>query len=66
MGAPVISLRDGRNKIIWVHELRGQGGAAGATVSQPTRPSAPTLPVVDVPGRASEEQTGTGRHDQLG
>jgi hypothetical protein len=60
MGAPVISLRDGRNKIIWVHELPDQGGSAGATVSRPTRPGAPTLPVVDVPGRNSEEQTGTG------
>ena len=60
MGAPVISLRHGRNKIIWVYQLSGQGGSAGATVSRPTGPGAPTLPVVEVPGRDSEEQTGTG------
>ena len=60
MGAPVISLRHGRNKIIWVYQLPGQGGSAGATVSRPTGPGAPTLPVVEVPGRDSEEQTGTG------
>jgi hypothetical protein len=60
MGAPVISLRHGRNNIIWVHELPDHSAPAGATVSGPTRPGAPTLPVVEVPGRDSEEQTGTG------
>ena len=31
MGAPVISLRHGRNRVIWVHQLSpGQGGAAGS------------------------------------
>jgi hypothetical protein len=59
MGAPVISLRHGRNKIIWVHQLPGQGGSWGATVSRPMGPGAPTLPVVEVPSRESEEPTGT-------
>lgn len=60
MGAPVISLRHGRNKIIWVHQLPEQGGSAGATLSRPAGPGAPTLPGVEVPGRDSEEQAGTG------
>jgi hypothetical protein len=60
MGAPVISLRHGRNRIIWVHQLPEQGGSAGATVSRPAGPGAPTLPGVEVPGRDSEEQAGTG------
>jgi hypothetical protein len=61
MGAPVISLRNGRNKILWVHQLPDAGApSAGATVSRPTGPGTPTLPAVEVPGRDSEEQTGTG------
>jgi hypothetical protein len=59
MGAPVISLRDGRNKIIWVHQLPDQGGTSGVTVARPVGPGAPTLPVVEAPSRHSEEQAGT-------
>lgn len=58
IGAPVISLRDGRNKIKWVHELPVAAGSSGATVSRPAGSGAPALPVVEAPGRDSSEGTG--------
>lgn len=59
MGAPVISLRHGRNRVIWAHQLPpGQGGAAGGTVPAPTV-SGPALPVVEVAERESDDRTGT-------
>jgi hypothetical protein len=58
MGAPVLSLRHGRNNVIWVHELPDRGATAGGVVSRPAEPG-PTPPVVQVPGRESDDQTGT-------
>lgn len=50
MGAPVISLRHGRD-IIWVHQLPGSSPAGVA--SRPDIPGTPPLPVVDAPQRGS-------------
>lgn len=43
MGDPVISLRDGRDKIIWVHPLAEQGEAYGGTVTRPPNRDRPCL-----------------------
>lgn len=53
MGAPVISLRDGR-AAVWVHQLPEQDEEDGGTVVHPTQPQ-PTLPDVDV--RAEDDDT---------
>ena len=60
MGAPVSSLRDGRDKIIWVHPLMGQGELGDGAVTLPVT-SGPTLPTLDVPPAGSDGQTGTER-----
>lgn len=60
MGAPVISLRDGRDKIIWVHPLVGQGKVGDGTATLPVTPG-PTLPTLDVPSTGPDDQTGTER-----
>lgn len=54
MGAAVISLRDGRNNIIWVHQLPEQGEEGSGTVVRPTKPQ-PTLPGVDVHMEADDD-----------
>lgn len=59
MGDPVISLRDGRDKIIWVHSLAEQeDDADGGTVTRPPKPG-PTLPTLDVSAVESDDSTGT-------
>lgn len=58
MGAPVLSLRHGRNKVIWVHELPDQGAAGGTPVARPAVPG-PTTPGVEVAGREPNEETGS-------
>jgi len=58
MGDPVISLRDGRDQIIWVHSLAAQEGEAdGGTVTRPPKPR-PTLPTLGVSATESEDSTG--------
>ncbi|MGH3873483.1 MAG: hypothetical protein ACRDSR_18560 [Pseudonocardiaceae bacterium] len=58
MGDAVISLRDGHNKIIWVHSLVAQGEAGGGTVTRLITPG-PTLPTLDVLAVESDDPTGT-------
>ncbi len=58
IGAPVLSLRHGRNKLIWVHELPDQDETGGTAVTRPAEPG-PTPPTVDVPGRESNKETGS-------
>ena len=57
MGEPVISLRHGRNKIIWVHQLPDRGALAGGMVPLPAAPR-PPQPVVDVPDREHGQAEG--------
>ena len=58
IGDAVISLRHGRNKIIWVHTLLDPGAAGDDTVTRPSKPG-PTLPELDVMRRKSDDHTGT-------
>jgi hypothetical protein len=59
MGDSVISLRDGRDKIIWVHSLTAQEGEAdGDAVTRPPKPR-PTLPTLDVSAVESDDTTRT-------
>ena len=59
MGAPVLSLRHGRNNVIWVHQLPDRDvSGAGDIVSPPAEPG-PTPPVVEVPAREPDDQTET-------
>jgi hypothetical protein len=58
MGAPVISLRNGRNKIIWVHPLPDQSAPPqvdGTIVTHPSKPG-PTAPVVEVLGHEANDE----------
>lgn len=59
IGAPVISLRDGRDKVIWEHPLPEQGEPGAGTVVRPTQPQ-PSLPDVEAPEPA-DENTGNER-----
>jgi hypothetical protein len=59
MGAPVISLRDGRNNVVWVHELPDQAApsqAGGGTMMSPPSKPGPTAPVVEVLGREADDK----------
>jgi hypothetical protein len=47
IGEPVISLRHGRNRIVWVHQLSAPASSAAGTVLRPTS-TPPTLPTVEV------------------
>lgn len=61
MGAPLITLRDGRNNVIWTLPLLPYTGSGGGAVTQPTTPE-PTLPIVGVQGEdeaRDEESTGS-------
>lgn len=60
MGAPVLSLRHGRNKIIWVHQLPDSSAPPqdGSLAPRPVRPG-PTPPVVEVPGDEADDETAT-------
>jgi hypothetical protein len=63
VGAPVISYRDGQEKVIWAVELLS--GAAGATGGGPVAPiswnplSGPDLPAIDVNGTYKTGTEGT-------
>jgi len=52
MGAPVISLRDGRSTVIWEHDLSGRGSSAGGQ-GLPSVPK-PSAPVVDPVARSAD------------
>jgi hypothetical protein len=58
MGAPVISLRDGRNKIVWVHELPDQSAPpqTGGNVASPPSKPGPAAPVVEVHGHEASDE----------
>src|SRR5262249_37962556 len=61
MGGPLITLRDGRDNVLWTLPLTLYTGAGGGTVTQPTT-HGPVLPTVDVQsedGARDEEGTGS-------
>lgn len=50
IGAPLVSARDGHNRVLWVYELEASSGSGGATHFAPKPPSdwgGPNLPVVE-------------------
>lgn len=50
IGAPLVSARDGRNRVLWVYELEADSGTGGTTHFEPKAPSdsgGPNLPVVE-------------------
>lgn len=49
MGAPLLSLRNGRSNVLWMVELPEVGEQGGGTVVRPTVPG-PSGPTVDLPG----------------
>lgn len=49
IGGPLITLRDGRDNVLWILPLAPHTGAGGGTVTQPTTPE-PVLPSVGVQG----------------
>lgn len=49
MGAPLLSLRNGRSNVLWMVELPEVGEQGGGTVVRPTVPG-PSDPTVDLPG----------------
>ncbi len=58
MGAPVISLREGRNKIIWVHELTEQAArlqTGGGTMVSAQYKTGQTARVVEVLGHEEND-----------
>jgi len=57
VGAAVISLRDGRDNIIWVHPLPAPE-AKDDKVTRPMVPG-PTSPTVGIQGVATDEQAGS-------
>lgn len=60
MGTPLITLRDGRNNVVWTLPLPLYTGSAGGTVTQPITPE-PTPPIVGVQGEdEARDEEGTG------
>lgn len=64
IGAAVISLRDGSDRVIWMHDLDDPPGGAGATTTPLLPPSQPRLPEVTMPGDAGRDQGGSEAIDQ--
>jgi hypothetical protein len=62
IGEPVISLRHGRNNIIWVCQLpyRSAPPEDGSVLARPVQPG-PTPPVVEVPEHDADDETAPGQ-----
>lgn len=59
IGAPVISMRDGKEEILWIEELEepvASGGVVAPRPAQPTPPT-PTIGVSDEIGQRTEESS---------
>jgi hypothetical protein len=58
-GTSTLASWDGRNKIVWVHELPDQSAppqtGGGTMVSPPSKPG-PTAPVVEVRGHEASDE----------
>lgn len=60
IGGPLITLRDGRDNVLWTLPLTPHTGAGGGTVTRPTTPG-PVLPTVGVQGEDEpRNEKGTG------
>lgn len=62
VGAPVISLRDGHDRVIWMHELDEPAGGAVATTTPILSPTGPRPPQITMPGdERGQRRGGQGR-----
>ncbi|MGX1476410.1 UNVERIFIED_CONTAM: hypothetical protein RKD50_005218 [Streptomyces canus] len=59
IGEAVLSLRDGKENVVWLVPLRDADQAGGSGTVQPVRPTTPTpsLPSIDVPAAGQREAT---------
>jgi len=64
IGAAVISLRDGHNKVIWMHELDEPTGGVTGTTTPILPPTVPRPPRIERPGASEGEQRNDGAQDQ--
>lgn len=61
LGAAVISLRDGHDHVIWMHELDEPAGGAGATTTPILPPKEPRAPEIETP---SDDERDEGTEDR--
>ncbi|WP_064745374.1 hypothetical protein [Pseudonocardia acaciae] len=60
MGGPLITLRDGRDNVLWTLPLTPHTGIGGGTVTQPTTPG-PVLPSISLQSEdEARDENGTG------
>lgn len=57
IGTALVTLRDGRNNVIWTLPLLQQPAGGVGTVTQPTKPT-PVLPAIEVPGEDETRDSG--------
>lgn len=56
--APVLSLRDGHDNLVWFEELPSSGGSTGVvTITPPSQPG-PSTPTIEVASDSSDESNG--------
>ncbi len=61
VGVPVLSLRDGRDKVLWMRALPPAAGASGVVDLTPPSVVGPTAPTIEVgPVEGGESAPGTG------
>lgn len=61
LGAAVISLRDGYDHVIWMHELDEPAGGVGTTTTPILSPTEPSVPEIEMPsdGEHGKDAKGT-------
>ncbi|MGH3616012.1 MAG: hypothetical protein ACRDRK_26155 [Pseudonocardia sp.] len=64
VGAAVISLRDGHDKVIWKHELDEPTGGVTATTTPILPPTGPRPPRIERAGDTESEQSNDGTQDR--